>query len=154
MATGAERQRRRRERLRRAGFVDVTVCVPESRKDRLRDFARRLGNDDAATAPGRLIDALSVLKDLRNELRRRGVRRAGVFGSTARGEDRADSDIDVVLDIDEDCVGDVLDVVALARRIAQAVSRRCPGARVEVADLHALKPRLREAVEREAVYAF
>ena len=35
------------------------------------------------------------------ELRRRGVRHLAVFGSVARGEDRADSDVDIAVEIED-----------------------------------------------------
>ncbi len=155
MASGAERQRKRRERLRRRGIVDVTVAVPEARKGLLRDFARRLGTGaPPPLASGRLLDAITALKDIRPDLEARGVTRAGVFGSTARGRDEPASDIDIVIDIDPERLGDILDLVAVAGRIEAAVQARCPGARVEVAQRAMLKGRLREDVEREAVHAF
>ncbi len=43
---------------------------------------------------------LSILRARADELRRRGVRHASVFGSVARGEDGADSDIDVLITLD------------------------------------------------------
>ncbi len=153
MASSAERQRKRRERLRRRGIVDVTISVPVARRGLLRDFARRLSRGETP-AQGRLIDVIGVLKDIREDLRESGIVHAGVFGSTARGNDTPDSDVDIVIDIDEERLGDVLDLIAVADRIAKAVRMRLPGAAVDVADLHMLKPRVREAVEREAVYAF
>jgi len=155
MASSAERQRKRRERLRRQGIVDVTVSVPEARKGLLRDFARRLTEDEEPSLTGgRLIDVIRALKDIRDELRERGIVHAGVFGSSARGRDTSESDVDVIVDIDEEKIGDVLDMVGVAGRIEKAVQTRCPGVRVDVADLHMLKPRVRDAVEREAIYAF
>ncbi len=156
MASGAERQRKRRERLRRQGIVDVTVSVPEARKGLLRDFARRLLTEDEepSLTGGRLIDVIRALKDIRDELRERGIVHAGVFGSSARGRDTSESDVDVIVDIDEEKIGDILDMVGVAGRIEKAVQTRCPGVRVDVADLQMLKPRVRDKVEREAVYAF
>ena len=91
MASSAERQRKRRERLRRQGIVDVTVSVPEARKGLLRDFARRLTEDEEPSLTGgRLIDVIRALKDIRDELRERGIVHAGVFGSSARGSAPSD----------------------------------------------------------------
>lgn len=155
MTSSAERQRRRRQRLRKQGIVDVTVAVPEADKGLLRSFARRLARGEAPLLTGsRLLDIVGVLKGIGEELRKMGVVHAGVFGSTARGRDTRESDADIVIDIDQDRIGDVLDLVAVAGRIERAVQSRCPGVRVEVADLNMLKRTVREDVEKEAVYAF
>jgi predicted nucleotidyltransferase len=44
---------------------------------------------------------LQTLCDQQTELRRLGMAHATVFGSVARGEERAESDIDVVVELDE-----------------------------------------------------
>src|SRR5260370_34133887 len=44
---------------------------------------------------------LETLRAHEAELRRLGVAHAAVFGSVARGEERAESDIDVVVELDE-----------------------------------------------------
>jgi hypothetical protein len=49
-----------------------------------------------------LSDVLQTLRTHQNELRRLGVSHAAVFGSVARGEASADSDIDVLVELDED----------------------------------------------------
>jgi predicted nucleotidyltransferase len=153
MSTGAERQRNRRQRLRRQGIVDVTVPVPEARRAELRQFARTLRTGaPAAHAP--LLAALQALKAIRPALMEAGVRHAGVFGSAARGDDRPDSDIDIVIDVDARAVGDIVAYVKIAERVKDAVRARCPDAAIDVADRAALKPRVRERVERDAVYAF
>ena len=43
---------------------------------------------------------LAELRALRPEFERRGVTRMALFGSRARGDNRADSDVDVVIDVD------------------------------------------------------
>jgi len=48
-----------------------------------------------------LQSVLDKLRDHERELRRLGVLHAAVFGSVARGENRADSDIDVMVELDE-----------------------------------------------------
>ena len=103
---------------------------------------------------GRLIGVIGALKSLRAELQGRGVRHAGVFGSTARGLDTADSDVDIVIDVDEERIGDVLDLIEAAARIEAAVHDRFPDVRVEVADAAMLQPALRADVEAEAIHAF
>jgi uncharacterized protein len=57
-------------------------------------------------APAPLPEVLATLRQ--PELRRRGVRRAAVFGSVARGEAREGSDVDVLVEIDPDYPMDLL----------------------------------------------
>jgi predicted nucleotidyltransferase len=45
-------------------------------------------------------DILSLLNQNRSLLRARGVRRIGLFGSFVRGEQRPDSDIDLLIEFD------------------------------------------------------
>lgn len=45
-------------------------------------------------------DVLNVLDSNRSQLRARGVRRIGLFGSFVRGEQRPDSDIDLLVEFE------------------------------------------------------
>ena len=95
MSTSAERQRKRRQRLRRQGIVDVTVPVPRAHAKTLRQFAKRLNTERAAPAEAsRLLEVIGALKSIQPILREAGIRHAGVFGSTARGDINTGSDID------------------------------------------------------------
>ena len=92
--------------------------------------------------------ALSHLRD-RRELtlrlaRRHGARNVRVFGSVARGEAGTDSDIDLLISLDED--RSLLDHVALTQVLAEALD--CP---VDVVNERALHARIRQRVLAEAV---
>lgn len=52
------------------------------------------------------------------ELRARGVLHAALFGSRARGDDRPDSDTDIMIDIDPEAHISVYDYVGLKEYIA------------------------------------
>jgi hypothetical protein len=54
-----------------------------------------------------LKQAISVLQAREAELCGRGVRRAAIFGSVARGDTRAESDVDILVDLDPDSGLDV-----------------------------------------------
>jgi len=49
-----------------------------------------------------LNDVLRTLRTHESQLRLLGVSHAAVFGSVARGESSADSDIDVLVELDQD----------------------------------------------------
>jgi predicted nucleotidyltransferase/DNA-binding XRE family transcriptional regulator len=74
---------------------------------------------------------------------RHGASNVRVFGSTARGEDQPDSDIDLVVDLDRK-VG-LFELEALRRELSEIL-----GVSVDVAPSDSLRPRVREEVEREA----
>ncbi len=94
----------------------------------------------------RLQDALRLLREHREELRRLGVKSLAIFGSVARGEADAASDVDVLVEFIHP-VGffRFLDV----RDRLEAIL----GRRVDLAQRDALKPALRERILSEAVDA-
>jgi predicted nucleotidyltransferase len=94
-------------------------------------------------------DVLATLRRYESALRARGVRRAALFGSTARGANQPDSDIDILVEFDPDAHVGVFEYVGVKDYIASLF----PG-RVDVVDREGLKPHLRQSAIRDAVYAF
>lgn len=48
-----------------------------------------------------LTDAQNAIETQRQQLQALGLKRIGIFGSSARGEQKATSDVDVILDFDQ-----------------------------------------------------
>ncbi len=94
-------------------------------------------------------DALKTLKRSEPALRARGVRRAALFGSVARGDNRPDSDIDILVEIDPEAHITVLDYAGLKEFIASLFDGP-----VDVVNRDSLKPYVRPAATADAVYAF
>jgi len=94
-------------------------------------------------------DALATLRRYEADLRARGIRHAGVFGSVARGENRSNSDLDIIIDIEPDARVTVFDYVGLKEYIAGLF-----WGTVDVVSHDALKPHIRPAVTADAIYAF
>jgi len=92
---------------------------------------------------------LARLRSSREELTRAGVVRLAVFGSVARGEITAQSDVDLMGDFDPSKRLNLFDMVGLELRLAEIV-----GARVELFDRKMLKLPIQLRAEREAVLAF
>ena len=94
-------------------------------------------------------EILDTLKARESDLRAHGVKHAALFGSVARGEQRADSDIDILVDLDPAVVVTMFDYAGLKDYVAGLF----PGS-VDVVDREALKPRLRPRAAADAIYAF
>jgi len=93
-------------------------------------------------------DALAILRRYENDLRARGVRRAALFGSVARGENRPDSDIDIMIEIEPEADIGVFEYAGIKQYIASLFDGP-----VDVVSRDNLKPFIRPAVA-DAVYAF
>ena len=63
-------------------------------------------------------EAIETLRRSEPALRRRGVKHAALFGSVARGDDRPDSDIDIMIEVDPDARITVFDYLDLKEYIA------------------------------------
>jgi predicted nucleotidyltransferase len=94
-------------------------------------------------------DVIARLREAEPALRARGIRRAAVFGSVARGEERPDSDIDILIDIDPDVPLSIFDYVGLKEFVAGFFDGP-----VDVVAEDGLKPFVRPSVTADAIYAF
>src|SRR5579859_7793950 len=92
---------------------------------------------------------IATLRDHEAELRQAGVRHLSLFGSVARGDAGADSDIDLAAEFDPAAEMDLIRLVALERRIGKALGRA-----VEILPEPVENPRLRANVERDRRIAF
>ena len=92
---------------------------------------------------------IGTLKQREAELRARGVAHAALFGSVARGDNRPDSDIDIMVEIAPETRMDVFQYVG----IVQFIEELFP-VHVDVADRATLKDPVKPTAERDAVYAF
>ena len=96
-----------------------------------------------------LSDVLNTLRTHEGELRVLGVSHAAVFGSIARGEASANSDIDVLVELDEHRSMGIFEYARLKLYINQLLD----GAG-DVLNRRTLKPLLRDNILRDAIHAF
>ena len=75
---------------------------------------------------------------------RHGVTRAGLFGSSARGELTASSDVDILVELELRL--SLLDVIGIEQELEDALNRS-----VDLVEYAAIKPRIREAILAEEV---
>ena len=92
---------------------------------------------------------IAALRRHEAELRNAGIRRLSLFGSVARGDEEAGSDVDLAAEFDSDARLDLFRLVALERRIAEIVGRR-----VDLLPEPAEKPHLRASIGRDRRFAF
>lgn len=94
-------------------------------------------------------EALSILRALREPLLARGVARAGLFGSIARDQGTAKSDVDIVITPAADKRLDLFDLGGVQTLLDEAFGRDVD---VIVEPIH--KPGLGRAIERDRVDVF
>jgi len=92
---------------------------------------------------------IEKLKEREADLRAHGVMHAALFGSVARDEQNAESDIDILVDLDPAIVVTMFDYAGLKDTVASLFEGS-----VDVIDREALKARLRPRAAADAVYAF
>jgi len=97
----------------------------------------------------KLDEIIERLREHEADLRAHGVTHAALFGSVARDEQRPDSDIDILVDLDPAIVATIFDYAGLKDYGASLFQGS-----VDVIDREALKPRLRPQATANAIYAF
>ena len=98
---------------------------------------------------GSLDEVLRTLRAHEHDLHLLGVCHAAVFGSLARGENRISSDIDVLVELDNERPIGVFEYARLKLYIEELFD----GA-TDVVNRRTLKPLLRAQILRDAVNAF
>ena len=92
---------------------------------------------------------IARLRENEAALRERGVAHAALFGSRARGEQRPDSDTDIMVEINPDAPVGVWEYAGIKTYIASLFEGP-----VDVVDREGLKPYVKPAAAAEAIYAF
>lgn len=85
-----------------------------------------------------------IREKVANVLRERGVLKAFIFGSFARGEEEGDSDVDFLVEFEDGRT--LLDLSGLRLDLSDALDRE-----VDVVTPNALHPRMRAQIFRERV---
>jgi uncharacterized protein len=142
----ATRAARYEQRMRAAGFVKKHVWVPKEQAGRLEEIAADMREKYRPDRVKTLDEALRRLRASGAELERAGVRHVAVFGSFARGDDRPDSDIDLLVSLDPG-----LDIAWSAYMELQRLLEAVIGHPVEMVEDAALADRLRTEIEHERI---
>ena len=88
-----------------------------------------------------------ILQDQKAYLAERyGVAEIGIFGSYVRGEQRADSDLDILIELERPARISLVDLVELELYLSDLL-----GIKVDLAVKKNLKPRIGERILQEAI---
>ena len=94
-------------------------------------------------------EIIARLRENEAALRMRGVAHAALFGSRARGDQRLESDTDIMIELDPAVRITVFDYAGLKSYIAALFDEP-----VDVVNRDGLKPYVRPAATADAIYAF
>ena len=91
-------------------------------------------------------DVIRKIEETRSELTRRfTVRRIGVFGSFARGNEGQESDVDILVELTEPTFDNYMDLKFFLEKILNRP--------VDLVMADTVKPRLKPIIEQEVIYA-
>ncbi len=88
---------------------------------------------------------LKIIEANREKIKGFGVRRLGLFGSAARGEATDSSDLDFLVELEKKTFDNYMDLKFYLEYLF--------GCKVDLVMKDALKPRLREPILKETIYA-
>lgn len=94
-------------------------------------------------------EAIARIKPHEAELRAAGITSLALFGSVARGEARADSDVDLMCEIDSNSRMGLLEFIGVQLQLADFMQNP-----VDLVERAAMRPRIREAAESDMVAIF
>lgn len=138
----------------------LSVRLPAATRDRLKVAAAARGKtvqglvgslldqflaEEARKAPD-LATVVGTLRDHADHLRQRGLSALWVFGSVARGDAGADSDVDLAADFAPDANMSLVSLASLRAALSDLL-----GAPADLVARSALPPAVREAADREGV---
>ena len=94
-------------------------------------------------------DALTRLKRSERALRGLGIQRLSLFGSTARGQQRQDSDVDLAATLDPEARIGLFRYAEIVEEI-----ERMLGAQVDLVTEPSRNPRLQAQIDRDRIVVF
>ncbi|RAU21788.1 nucleotidyltransferase [Paramagnetospirillum kuznetsovii] len=94
-------------------------------------------------------DVTRILRARRDDLVRMGVVHAAIFGSVARGDERPDSDIDIMIEVDPAIVRGIFAIGGIQQSLEEWIGRS-----VDLARRDRLRPGIAEEAARDGVHAF
>jgi predicted nucleotidyltransferase len=94
-------------------------------------------------------EIIGKLKAMEPELRARGITRMQMFGSRARGDNREDSDLDLLIDIDPNARFSLIDLSGVHLDLTEAL-----GVETYPTSSRGLKERFRKEIDSDLIRIF
>ena len=95
-----------------------------------------------------LTEIIDILKKHAKELKKRyGIKKMGVFGSYLRGEAKEGSDVDILVEFEQDVGIGLLKFVEIENHLSDLL-----GVKVDLVEKSALKPRIGKHILKEVIY--
>jgi len=94
-------------------------------------------------------EAIARIKPHEAELRRAGITSLALFGSVARGEQRQDSDIDLMCEIDRSSGMSLIEFARVQTNLERYMSQS-----IDLVVRGSMRPRIREQAEADMVSIF
>ena len=85
-----------------------------------------------------------IKKPIVTELKKQGIKKAGIFGSYARGEENKSSDIDILIEPNEGM--GLLDIVRLERELGEKIGRK-----IDLLTYGGIHPKLKKIILNEEI---
>ena len=111
------------------------------RKGKKEDIHNRLDRID--------LDRVATVRTIQDYFRQEPVERAWIFGSFSRMEERPDSDVDILVDLDASSPIGLLQYAGMINRLEALLGRK-----VDLVAKDSVKPFARERVNREKVLVY
>jgi uncharacterized protein len=90
---------------------------------------------------------INILKKHKEELKKRyNIKEIGVFGSYVRGEDKVKSDLDILIEFEEDADVDLLKFVNMENYLSEII-----GIKVDLVEKSGLKTRIGKHILKEVI---
>ena len=121
--TAPERAARYEDRMRRQGFVKKHVWVPADKAPEFETMVAELRARHSGVDAPNLKRIVARLRRHEKELRNAGIRRLGLFGSVARGEATAESDVDIMVTFEPKARIGLIEFTGLSRRMEEILKR-------------------------------
>jgi len=113
------------------------------------ELSRRERNADERLLRKKIMKTNRKIEKIKSKivriLKRNNVKRAGIFGSYSRGEQKENSDLDIIVDIKDKNMS-LLGFIRLIRLLEGVLKRK-----VDLVEYGAIKPRIKERILKEEV---
>ena len=94
-------------------------------------------------------EIIAIIRSAAPALKAEGVAKLAIFGSRARGDDRPDSDLDVLVEVEPDKRFSLLDLIGVEHIIGDAT-----GLSVQATMRRSLEPRMAERIADDIIEVF